>query len=508
MKSIKRIPVLVALLMATVIFTACGGQEETQESKTEVEQTSANTVSKNDDQETSDETQIENKTDTSCAETTPTPSEYTIDSFENLNEGILVYKGHNEQGTGFGYINSGGIVIVPPIYEEASPFYNGMARVMSNGKYGYIGTDGSIILPCVYDYASEVFNTLSWVTVTNNGTSSSHYINTKGEIVYTQTGKEVKVSEFVNGFFWVETKEELISGDVHTMIYYDKTGKACFTLENTKNAGKDFNWSCFDDLGLAVVTTTTPEGIWGNWLINTDGELVQLQGFDECLGSSSNRNLYIEERNQNYMTFHYAMSGSDTLYVDFNTMTVYDTSTHISEVNYTGFDEFYMIDRFHYKYYWKTLFHGNDLDLNPNAVIDLTSIEAFGGASVVAFSYYENDGQNLLILSLLSSSEVPFTAIMDFEGNIVVAPFKAKTHYYDKGYASYIFHADLCKAQDTETNLFGFIDLEGNWVIQPQYEAESVTDFSGEGDNAIAVVNGNTIINRKGEVVFSIANNE
>ena len=84
--------------------------------------------------------------------------------------------------------------------------------------------------------------------------------------------------------------------------------------------------------------------------------------------------------------------------------------------------------------------------------------------------------------------------------------YKEESTTYTKRYTTYTFYAGLCKAQDTTTSLYGYIDLQGNWVIQPLYN--SVTDFSGEGDDAVAVVNNNTIINRKGEVIFTIASNE
>ena len=99
---------------------------------------------------------------------------------------------------------------------------------------------------------------------------------------------------------------------------------------------------------------------------------------------------------------------------------------------------------------------------------------------------------------------------MDADGNILISP---TTNYnlsysYKKGsystetiYVAYPFSAGLCKAKDTETDLFGFIDLNGNWVIEPQYK--NVTDFSEYNGEAYAVVDETTIINSKGKVVFT-----
>ena len=55
--------------------------------------------------------------------------------------------------------------------------------------------------------------------------------------------------------------------------------------------------------------------------------------------------------------------------------------------------------------------------------------------------------------------------------------------------------------KDEKTGLYGYIDKNGNWVIQPTYR--SVSDFSG-GADGVAIVDNKAIINSKGEVVFSL----
>jgi len=62
------------------------------------------------------------------------PLNYTVDYFENFNEGIVLYSGTMtlEDGTekvGYGYIDSKGQVITPPIFEKAYVFYKGLAAV-------------------------------------------------------------------------------------------------------------------------------------------------------------------------------------------------------------------------------------------------------------------------------------------------------------------------------------------------------------------------------------------
>jgi hypothetical protein len=84
--------------------------------------------------------------------------------------------------------------------------------------------------------------------------------------------------------------------------------------------------------------------------------------------------------------------------------------------------------------------------------------------------------------------------------------YRYYTYYY-----SYSGEADICEldwhyviAKDTQSGLFGYVDINtGEWAIQPKYK--SVTDFRGDGAESVAVVNSNTIINTRGEVVFTIA---
>ena len=111
----------------------------------------------------------------------------------------------------------------------------------------------------------------------------------------------------------------------------------------------------------------------------------------------------------------------------------------------------------------------------------------------------------------MNLSNVYFTALVDIDGTLLISPtneyqaFYAKTGYHV--YSMYYTGSGLCKVKDTESGLFGFIDYHGNWAIQPQFSsANSVSDFYGEGDDAVAVVNNTKIINRKGEVIFSIKN--
>lgn len=50
----------------------------------------------------------------------------------------------------WGYINPKGEFVIPPKYDGATDFYEGVAVITRNGRKGLIGTDGKIILPAVF----------------------------------------------------------------------------------------------------------------------------------------------------------------------------------------------------------------------------------------------------------------------------------------------------------------------------------------------------------------------
>jgi hypothetical protein len=50
-----------------------------------------------------------------------------------------------------GYVNQSGSIVIKPDYDQAMPFYEGLAAVCKSGKWGFINTEGEIAIPLVYD---------------------------------------------------------------------------------------------------------------------------------------------------------------------------------------------------------------------------------------------------------------------------------------------------------------------------------------------------------------------
>jgi len=88
-----------------------------------------------------------------------------------------------EEPYGYGFLDRSGNEIIPPIYEEAQAFSEGLAAVRVGGLWGYIDTGGRMVIPAVYGKARPFSEGLAAVQ-TDTGYYSSHwgYINKQGEI--------------------------------------------------------------------------------------------------------------------------------------------------------------------------------------------------------------------------------------------------------------------------------------------------------------------------------------
>ena len=56
-----------------------------------------------------------------------------------------------KKGNKYGFIDKKGRVTIPPIYDQAFPFVNGLAYVDLSGKVGYIDKKGEVIIPIKYN---------------------------------------------------------------------------------------------------------------------------------------------------------------------------------------------------------------------------------------------------------------------------------------------------------------------------------------------------------------------
>lgn len=63
----------------------------------------------------------------------------------------------------WGYLNTSGDVVIPPQYDWATPFSDGLAAVQKNGLWGFIDLEGNIRVPLIYEGARPYSGNLGGV---------------------------------------------------------------------------------------------------------------------------------------------------------------------------------------------------------------------------------------------------------------------------------------------------------------------------------------------------------
>ncbi len=129
--------------------------------------------------------------------------------------------------------------------------------------------------------------------------------------------------------------------------------------------------------------------------------------------------------------------------------------------------------------------------------VDLKNIPDFAGASWIVESVSENNNTagQLASVTITSKDRVEFYSVVDSKGNVLMKP--QKNIQFKEGD---VFCQDLCPAYDAESELWGYIDPYGKWVIEPQYS--SADSFGTDG---YATVNERVVIDKKNNVVLAPA---
>lgn len=86
----------------------------------------------------------------------------------SLKDGVL-------NGAKYGFINESGEILLKPEYDKIGPFQNGYAHIQKSGKYGYIDSDLKIIVPCKYSAVGK-FNSQGYCWIAIGGKISNNTI--------------------------------------------------------------------------------------------------------------------------------------------------------------------------------------------------------------------------------------------------------------------------------------------------------------------------------------------
>ena len=83
------------------------------------------------------------------------PDVYGYDYIDCLSEGLARVEKGEYPNKKFGFIDKTGKVVIPPIYDLAWHFSEGLAGVEKNGKRGFVDKTGKVVIPLIYDGAGS-----------------------------------------------------------------------------------------------------------------------------------------------------------------------------------------------------------------------------------------------------------------------------------------------------------------------------------------------------------------
>ena len=80
----------------------------------------------------------------------------------------------------YGFINTGGEMVIDPTFELCGNFYDGMAWVIASEKRGYIDKSGKMLITPQFEIVGDFHEGLAWVVQFGKG----GFIDMKGQFVF------------------------------------------------------------------------------------------------------------------------------------------------------------------------------------------------------------------------------------------------------------------------------------------------------------------------------------
>jgi len=338
---------------------------------------------------------------------------------------------------------------------------------------------------------SESWLTLLHDSVWENGKEIRYakYLDNDGNVVAQFRVANYECCGYVhNGMFWVENYEE------DELTYYDgKTAEVLFTVEGGSAYGiDDAEYRSYSDMnrfGYAVIHAELEGKRYAGVIIDRNGNYVDfsLIGFDDAYKKNDYEFMYLNER----IAFLDVTRGDDAVC----TVNWEDHTLTRIEVPEDAEDEFDWIRHMTSRQVSCNAEYVIDCDRDAgeidvydryyeNIVLSLQDIPEFAPYSVF-FARFLSWNENYIIVTLKDAERKDYYSILDTEGNICMQPTAEIKGYMDytepfgtHGWFSGeminmekdILSDDLIPVRDRHYE-YGYIDICGNWIIEPQFES-------------------------------------
>jgi len=215
---------------------------------------------------------------------------------DSLKEG-MARACYNVNNLSWGYVDKQNFNVIEFIYDNASPFCEGLARVRLNKKYGFIDKTGLTIVPIIYDNVHSFSNGSAnvrvgekWGTIDKTGKINISIENTLEELdILTDGVIYPKIIKIADKYFLINEHGESIHNIPYDCIDNRGMGFSNELIDVERN-GK---WGFIDKRGIEIIPCIYDdvypfsEGLAGvcvneKWgFIDTNGNEIILLVYDE-----------------------------------------------------------------------------------------------------------------------------------------------------------------------------------------------------------------------------------
>ncbi|MEG0456877.1 MAG: WG repeat-containing protein [Oscillospiraceae bacterium] len=378
-------------------------------------------------------------------------------TLQNFSHNLIPFK----SGDKWGFVDSQGNEKLPPIYELAEPFAkNGLALVYFNSKYNYININGEFLTEKGFSKASSFddSNLAAIVESTRLG-----FINSKGDLVISTLYNDEKPFNFnqntivtENNFFGNNGLAPVKTNDGLALI--DQSGISTYSSEHIQVATafvNDFSivrkqgkFGYIDSKGKEVIPCIYESAM----PFGKNGKAVVLAGAFYNIIDRNGKVLFTIDKTETNINQLFYYTWCDNV----NLLPIIKNGKY-------GFTNFTYEEIIEYKYDYATPFMKNGLALVlENGRIDI--IDTHGTSQLKSIVKYQGDSNSLIQCVMANNGQyIPFI--------------------------------------NSDNGKYGFLNNEGNVVIEPQFDTVSAFDLNGYSIVSKDDLYG--MINTKGEVIIN-----
>ncbi|MFK7948945.1 MAG: WG repeat-containing protein [Saprospiraceae bacterium] len=153
----------------------------------------------------------------------------------------------------YGLLNQSGKLVVPILYDQITPFKNGIATIKKYSKYGFIDKNGKVIVEPKYDKVGQPSEGLIPVFMVEE--KAWKYIDYQGNIKI--KGKFIEAADFFQDYAVVKIDNTVDGKKERVSALIDKTGKFQFVSTIDKNLK-------YHTKGFRVIESLDIEGTGSN----------------------------------------------------------------------------------------------------------------------------------------------------------------------------------------------------------------------------------------------------